>query len=80
MRVEDPAATSTADTLFSNFFTCPIPKMCIRDRIHLLLQRSITTAGCKSRFLGRFFQGDSHGIHQLGPVSYTHLDVYKRQV
>lgn len=25
MRVEDPAATSTADTLFSNFFTCPIP-------------------------------------------------------
>ena len=38
----------------------------LHRKIHLLLQRSITTAGCKSRFLGRFFQGDSHGIHQLG--------------
>ena len=38
----------------------------LHRKIPLLLQRSITTAGCKSRFLGRFFQGDSHGIHQLG--------------
>ena len=27
----------------------------LHRKIHLLLQRSITTAGCKSRFLGRFF-------------------------
>ena len=35
--------------------------------------------GQKVPYWNTFYQ-EVHGRHYLGPVSYTHLDVYKRQV
>ena len=45
----------------------PLAKMCIRDRGNLL--------ACHSRYMDM----PQHGKINI-PVSYTHLDVYKRQV
>ena len=36
-------------------------------------------AGC-GRYLGYIADEMNLGVHELGPVSYTHLDVYKRQM
>ena len=50
--------------------------MCIRDR-----KMTVETASGKTvdyRIVHAFYEYDE-GVPKLEPVSYTHLDVYKRQ-
>ena len=51
--------------------------MCIRDRDALADKWNISVG--KTKFQGLWGQGEVDG-HKVVPVSYTHLDVYKRQV
>ena len=51
-------------------------KMCIRDSICGVARAHVKLYACVGRFKRHFF---FYGHHDLNAVSYTHLDVYKRQ-
>ena len=51
--------------------------MCIRDRTHLL-EDGVQHHGGTGHVAAVLQQGDQEE-HDHDPVSYTHLDVYKRQ-
>ena len=55
--------------------------MCIRDRMYLLREPKLAVAfsgGCDSALLLAAAKLAGCEVHAY-PVSYTHLDVYKRQ-
>ena len=51
------------------------PEMCIRDSVRVVWGFAVTMATFSPTIL---FKRDD--FPTLGPVSYTHLDVYKRQL
>ena len=55
-------------------------KMCIRDRGYRVLTEryGMTQDECAQR-VGKSRPTVANALRLLGPVSYTHLDVYKRQ-
>ena len=68
--------------------------MCIRDRLYTTPEDALATVealglGENGRFMAALTFGNVHGVYKPGnvklrpeilkPVSYTHLDVYKRQ-
>ena len=57
---------------------CGICEMCIRDSIYPAANRA-TSVPCFS-ILGTPISNRAPSFVTLGSVSYTHLDVYKRQV
>ena len=55
--------------------------MCIRDRLHIAFQVMNGADGVADAAGGMraTLQGLIHGHFNIAAVSYTHLDVYKRQ-
>ena len=53
--------------------------MCIRDRLGTLTEKEIGEYGMNDLFYGRYFVKETKAPEGFVPVSYTHLDVYKRQ-
>ena len=51
--------------------------MCIRDSMYTVPQILTNKA---EEFLSLAEQLAGYGYHEVNPVSYTHLDVYKRQL
>ena len=62
----------------------PIGKMCIRDRAQFVATLAANRSAASGQtitavYLAQRIQANVAAAQALNPVSYTHLDVYKRQ-